>query len=184
MKLPKSEKDFKELLQGIKWNRFIPPLVSVMQPVIIGGLWLVACRFDKRADATAKFIAIAETIPTLDLNLPKPVALASIYHTIDETMDVLEEVIDFIKDLEVPTAKEIIKEGKDAIIEPLEPIIEPAQEASHEFQTALFDCIANAQDNLGTGWKFNALAGPWVVSCMLQKGFTVPLSYVKDKLGI
>ena len=34
MKLPKSEKDFEELLKGIKWNRIIPPLVSVLQPKI------------------------------------------------------------------------------------------------------------------------------------------------------
>ena len=184
MKLPKSEKDFKELLQGIKWNRFIPPLVSVMQPVIIGGLWLVACRIDKRADATAKFIAIAESIPTIDLNIPKPVVLASLYHSIDEALDMLKEVIQTIKDFDLPTGEEIVDKVKEEILEPLEPIIEPAQEASHEFQTALFDCIANAQDALGRGWKFNALGGPWVVSCMLQKGFTVPLSYVKDKLGI
>ena len=35
MKFPKSEKDFEELMKGIKWNRIIPPLVSVLQPVII-----------------------------------------------------------------------------------------------------------------------------------------------------
>ena len=119
MKLPKSQKDFEELMKGIKWNRIIPPAVSVLQPVIIGGLWLLACRLDKRADATAKFIAIAETIPTIDLNLPKPVALASIYHTIDETMDVLTEVIAWIKDLEVPTAEDIIDEAKDQITDPI-----------------------------------------------------------------
>jgi len=35
MKFPKSEKDFEKLMEGIKWNRIIPPLVSVLQPVII-----------------------------------------------------------------------------------------------------------------------------------------------------
>ena len=180
MKLPKSEKDFKELMKGIKWNRFIPPIVSVMQPVIIGGLWLVACRFDKKADATAKFIAIAETIPTLDLNIPQPVALASIYHTVDETMDVLLEVIEWIKDLEVPTAKEIIEEGKEAILEPLEPVIEPTK----DLLQALADCKANAKKNLGYAYYAPGVAHVWIVSCMAQKGFSVSAKWVKDNLGL
>jgi len=184
MKMPKSQKDFDELFKSVEWNRFIPPVVSVLQPVIIGGLWLVACRFDKRADATAKFIAIAESIPTIDLNIPKPVVLASLYHSIDEALDMLKEVIQAIKDFDLPTGEEIVDKVKEEILEPLDPIIDPAQEASHEFQTALFDCIANAQDNLGRGWKFNALGGPWVVSCMAQKGFSVSLKYVKEKLGL
>jgi len=180
MKLPKSEKDFKELLQGIKWNRFIPPLVSVMQPVIIGGLWLVACRFDKRADATAKFIAIAESIPTIDLNLPKPVVLASLYHSIDEALDMLKEVIQTIKDIDVPTAEEIIEEGKDAILEPLEPVIKPTKDT---FQ-ALADCNANAKKNLGYTYYVPGVAQLWIVSCMAQKGFSVSAKWVKDNLGL
>ena len=184
MKLPNSQKDFDELFKSVEWNRFIPPVVSVLQPVIIGGLWLVACRFDKKADATAKFIAIAESIPTIDLNIPKPVVLASLYHSIDEALDMLKEVMKAIKEFDLPSGEELVDKVKEEILEPLDPIIEPAQEASHEFQTALFDCIANAQDNLGKGWKFNALGGPWVVSCMAQKGFSVSLDYVKEKLGL
>ena len=97
MKFPKSEKDFEELMKGIKWNRIIPPLVSVLQPVIIFGLWLGFSKFDKRADAVSKLIAIAEPIPTIDLNLPRPVVLASLYHSVDEALDILKDVIDFYK---------------------------------------------------------------------------------------
>ena len=67
MKFPKSEKDFQKLMEGIKWNRIIPPLVSVLQPVIIFGLWLGFSKIDKRADAVSKLIAIAEPIPAIDL---------------------------------------------------------------------------------------------------------------------
>jgi len=112
MKLPNSQKDFDELFKSVKWNRFIPPLVSVMQPVIIGGLWLVACRFDKRADATAKFIAIAESIPTIDLNIPKPVVLASLYHSIDEALDMLKEVMKAIKEFDLPSGEELVERLK------------------------------------------------------------------------
>ena len=182
MKLPKSQKDFEELMKGIKWNRIIPPAVSVLQPVIIGGLWLLACRLDKRADATAKFIAIAETIPTIDLNLPKPVALASIYHTIDETMDVLTEVIEWIKDLEVPTAEDIIEEAKDQITDPVAETVDDFLPDDPVFKQALADCIMNAKKNLGFGYW---LLGPtWIQSCMLQKGFSVGIEWLKKELGL
>ena len=117
MKLPESEKDFEELMNGIKWNRIIPPLVSVLQPVIIFGLWLGFSKLDKRADAVSKLIAIAEPIPTIDLNLPRPVVLASLYHSVDEALDVLTDVIEFIKDFDIPSAEDIIKEAKDEIKE-------------------------------------------------------------------
>ena len=180
MKFPKDQKDFEELMKGIKWNRFIHPLVSVMQPVIIGGLWLAACRFDKRADATAKFIAIAESIPTIDLNLPKPVVLASLYHSIDEALDMLKEVIQTLKDIDVPTAEEIIEEGKDAILEPLEPVIEPTK----DLLQALADCKANAKKNLGYAYYAPGVAHVWIVSCMAQKGFSVSVKWVKDNIGL
>ena len=94
MKFPKSEKEFQKLMEGIKWNRIIPPLVSVLQPVIIFGLWLGFSKIDKRADAVSKLIAIAEPLPfEIDLNVPQPVVLASIYHSVDETLDILEEVM-------------------------------------------------------------------------------------------
>ena len=117
MKFPKSEKDFEKLMEGIKWNRIIPPLVSVLQPVIIFGLWLGFSKIDKRADAVSKLIAIAEPIPTIDLNLPRPVVLASLYHSVDEALDVLNDVIDFMKDLDIPSADEIIDKVKDEVKE-------------------------------------------------------------------
>jgi hypothetical protein len=182
MKLPKSQKDFEELMKGIKWNRIIPPAVSVLQPVIIGGLWLVACRFDKRADATAKFIAIAETIPTLDLNIPQPVALASIYHTVDETMDVLKEVIDWIKDLEVPTAEDMVEEAKDQITDPVAETVDDILPDDPAFKTALANCVMNAKKNLGLAYW---ILGPtWIQSCMLQKGFSVGVDWLKKELDL
>ena len=121
MKFPKSEKDFQKLMEGIKWNRIIPPLVSVLQPVIIFGLWLGFSKINKRADAVSKLIAIAEPIPTIDLNLPRPVVLASLYHSVDEALDVLTDVIEYIKDIEIPSAEDIINEAKEEIIPDIKP---------------------------------------------------------------
>jgi len=121
MKFPKSEKDFQKLMEGIKWNRIIPPLVSVLQPVIIFGLWLGFSKINRRADAVSKLIAIAEPIPTIDLNLPRPVVLASLYHSVDEALDVLTDVIEYIKDIEIPSAEDIIDEAKEEIIPDVKP---------------------------------------------------------------
>jgi len=179
MKLPKSEKDFEELLTGIKWNRIIPPLVSVLQPVILFGLWLGFAKVDKRADAVSKLIALAEPLPfEIDLNVPQPVVLASIYHSVDETLDIIDEVIKYLKDIDIPSAEKIIDDIKEDLEE---TFIDPVTEASHDFQNALGACVENAKKNLG---KFSyPIAGPfWIVSCMTQKGYSISADYVKDKL--
>jgi len=181
MKLPKSEKDFEELLKGIEWNRIIPPLVSVLQPVILFGLWLGFAKMDKRADAVSKLIALAEPLPfEIDLNVPQPVVLASIYHSVDETLDIIKEVIEYLKDIDIPSADEIIKDIKEDLEE---TFIDPVTEASDDFQTALGDCKANAIDKIpGGAFGYKTLGPAWIVSCMIQKGYSISLDYVKEKL--
>ena len=102
-----------------------------------------------------KFIAIAEPIPTIDLNLPKPVVLASLFHSIDEALDVLEDVVKFMKELDIPTTEEIIEEVKEEIKEEItEPIAEVVDEAlpdDPEFKLALANCVMNAKKNLKYG---------------------------------
>ena len=178
MKLPNSQKDLEELMKNIDWTRTFQIMIPILQPILVGGLWLAFARFDKKADAVSKFIAIAETIPTIDLNLPRPVVLASLYHSIDEALDMLKEVIQTIKDIEVPTAEEIIDAAKEEI---LDPILDPIRE--NEQLQALADCNANAKKNLGFAY-YTPAGSIWIVSCMAQKGFSVSLKYVKEKLGI
>jgi len=181
MKLPELPKDFEELMKGIKWNRIIPPMVSVLQPVIIFGLWLAFARYDKRADAVAKIIAIAEPIPTIDLNIPRPVVLASLYHSVDEALDVLTDVIEFMKDIEIPSADDIVEEIKDQITDPIAETVDEALPDNPAFKQALADCIMNAKDNLPFG-SYYILGPAWIQSCMLQKGFSIGKDWLKDKI--
>ena len=103
-------------MKGIKWNRIIPPLVSVLQPVILFALWLGFAKSDKRADALSKLIAIAEPLPfEIDLNVPQPVVLASLYHSVDETLDILEEVMTQLENLNLPSVEEIVKRVKEEL---------------------------------------------------------------------
>ena len=180
MKFPKNEKDFEELMKGIKWNRIIPPMVSVLQPVIIFGLWLGFARIDKRADAVAKIIAIAEPIPTIDLNIPRPVVLASLYHSVDEALDVLTDVIEYIKDIEIPSAEDIIDEAKDQITDPIAETVDEALPDNPAFKQALADCIMNAKKNLG--WGYYILGPTWIQGCLLRKGFSIGKDWLEKNI--
>ncbi len=169
---------------NIDWKEVAELGLPIIAPFVQGALWYGFVNFDKRAQALSRFIAIAEVVPAVDLNLPRGVVLASMFDSVEEAIEIYDKIIESIADLP-DSIRDLLQDIKEELPKKEDiPFVEPAQEASHEFQTALFDCINNAQDNLGTGWRFN-IAGPaWIVSCMLQKGFKVPLNYVREKLGL
>jgi len=186
----KKEDSIEELMKGIDWNRYLPIVIGIMQPVLIFGGWLAFAKFDKRADALSKLIAIAEPIPTVDLNLPRPVVLASLYHATDEALQVLNDVIDFLKDVEIPSKDEIVEEIKETLKETvveeiLDPITGEGITDLPQFVRDFNACKKNAEDTLGI--LYNKYTGsPWIISCMIQKGYhrNVVEQWVKNKLGI
>jgi len=178
MKLPK---DLEDLMKGIKWNRYLPAIVSIMQPVVIFGLWLGFAKIDKRADAVSKLIALAEPMPfEIDLNVPQPVVLASIYHSIDESLDVLDDVIKFLKDIDVPSAEKIIEELKEELGEVIPGVVDEAK-----FLSDYAECKQSAKVTLGILYnKFTAW--PWITACLVSKGYArkVIEERVRQALGI
>jgi len=159
-------------MKNVDYTRWLQAAIPVMQPIIIFGVWLGFSMFDKKASAVSKLIAMCEPIPTIDLNLPRPVVLASLYHSTDEALKILKDVIEFFEDIDIPSAEEIIEEVKDTITD---PIIEPTK----DFLNALSDCRDNAKKNLGFTYP---VAGPfWILSCMQQKGFKITIEYIRDK---
>jgi len=179
MKLP----DVDELVKKIDWFETAKIVMPIVQPFVQGALWYGFTNFDKRAQALSRFIAIAEVIPAVDLNLPRGVVLASMYDGIEDALAIWAKLIDAIG--EIPQAvkdlvEETVEKVEEIIPDPVEEAVEEAQEASHEFQGAIADCKANAQRELG--WAAYPLLGaPWIVACMLQKGFKINLKDVKDK---
>ena len=182
--------DFEEIMKNVDWTRWMQIIIPISQPLLIFGAWLTFAKFDKRADALSKFIAMAEPIPAIDLNLPRPVVLASLFHSTDVALKILEDVINFLQDIEIPSAEEVIDEIKEEVEEKKEEVKEEVEEKIFEtveevlpespaFKTALANCVMNAKDNLGFGYW--VLGPAWIVSCMSQKGFSITLSYVKDK---
>jgi len=106
---------FKEIMANIDWTRLVP----ILQPLIIFGAWIIFSKFDKRADAVSKLIAIAEPIPALDLNVPKPVVLASLYHSMEDALAMLDALAQALEDLPGAVSEklqELIKGVKEEII--------------------------------------------------------------------
>jgi len=104
-------------MKNVDFTRWLQALIPVMQPIIIFGAWLGFSMIDKKASAVSKLIAICEPIPTIDLNVPRPVVLASLYHSTDEALKILKDVIQYFEDLEIPTAEDIIEDIKEEIKE-------------------------------------------------------------------
>jgi len=170
----KKETDFQELMKNVDYTRWLQALIPVMQPIIVFGAWLGFSMIDKKASVVSKLIAIAEPIPTIDLNVPRPVVLASLYHSTDEALKVLEDVIKFLKDLEIPSAETIIDDLKEEITG--KGIDDKAQ-----FLKDYKACERNAKNNLGI--LYNKYTGmTWILSCMLQKGYTRAL--IEEELKI
>jgi hypothetical protein len=171
----KKNDKFEELIKNIDWGEWMKVIIPVMQPMIIFAAWLGLSKIDNRADAVSKIIAFAEPIPTLDLNVPAPVVLASIYHSIDETMDMLEALVDALEDLPGVISTKL----KELILTIKEEVTPEIVKETKGFLDALSDCRDNAQKNLGFTYP---VVGPfWIASCMQQKGFKITEKYIKDK---
>ena len=111
---------FKEIMSNIDWTRLVP----ILQPLIIFGAWIIFSKFDKRADAVSKLIAIAEPIPALDLNVPKPVVLASLYHSMEDALAMLDALAQALEELPGVVSEklqELIKGVKEEITPDVKP---------------------------------------------------------------
>ena len=176
--MKKKETDFEELMKNVDYTRWLQALIPVMQPIIIFGAWLGFSMFDKKASAVSKLIAICEPIPTIDLNVPRPVVLASLYHSTDEALKILEDVIEFLKDLEIPSAEDIINDIK-------EEITGKGIEDKGQFLADYNACAKNAKDTIPKIAYNKYTASTWILSCMVQKGYTRGLieEAVKELIG-
>lgn len=103
------------LATNIDWNRAILTVIPLLQPFIIFGAWLTFARMNTKASVVSKIIAIAEPIPTLDLNVPKEVVLASMYDSIEDLSALVKKVTELAIDMPLATAK-FLKDASDGKI--------------------------------------------------------------------
>ena len=93
-----AKNNFSEIIKDINWNRVILTVIPLLQPFILFGSWVAFARINRKAGILSKFVAIAEAIPTLDLGIPKEVVLASLYDFADDTVDIVDKIVDTIMD--------------------------------------------------------------------------------------
>ena len=123
---------------------------------------------------------MAEPIPAIDLNLPKPVVLASLFHSTDVALKILADVIEFLQDIEIPSAPEIVEEIKEEIEETVFETVEEVLPESPAFKTALANCVMNAKKNLPYGSYY--LLGPaWIANCMYRKGVSITADKIREE---
>ena len=160
------EKDIKEWIEKIKLRQWLQALSPVLAPVILFSLWLGFAKLDKRASALSKLIAITEPIPTIDLSLPKPVVLASLYHSTEDALRMLDTLSKALTDLP-NTVRELFDEVKDEVTEDTIPDI---PELPEELD-AITDCANKAKKNLGFLYGNNLQTYVLIQTCLLQKGY-------------
>ena len=107
--------EFEDILKNIDYNRLILTVIPLLQPFIIFGAWLTFARMNTKASIVSKIIAIAEPIPTLDLNVPKEVVLASLFDFTEDALPIVEKIIYTLVDVTAET-KETIDNLKKGII--------------------------------------------------------------------
>jgi len=88
----------KPKIEEIPWDIILPEVIKAFTPFIQGITWLAISRFDNRADALSKLIAVTEPIPTVDLNLPSGIVLGSLYHSLEEVMIHWPEIPEPVKE--------------------------------------------------------------------------------------
>ena len=110
--------DLEKITKNIDWNRVLLTVIPLLKPFIIFGSWVMFARINTKASVTSKLIAIAEVIPTIDLGVPKEIVLASLYDFTDDTLDLLDSIIETILDpVGIQQAKDDIQIMKEILLE-------------------------------------------------------------------
>ena len=113
-----AKNNFAEIIKDINWNRVVLTVIPLLQPFIIFGAWVMFARVNKKAGILSKFVAIAEAIPTLDLGIPKEVVLASLYDFADDTIEIVDAIVETILDpVGIQKTKESLNTLKELALE-------------------------------------------------------------------
>ena len=152
---------------NINWDLITPSLIEAFTPIIQGVTWLGLTKVDPKVNALNNLIAIAEVLPTVDLNLPRGIVLAAMY---DKTADSLKMLNDLAAALEgVPDdlkeyIAKLLEETETAIKEKV-PFAELDQSQKKQLISDFQACTVYSDNMLPIAKEF-AFAG-----CMLRKGW-------------
>ena len=170
MKLP----DVDELVKKIDWVETVKIVMPIVQPFIQGILWYGFTNLDKRAQALSRFIAIAEVIPAVDLNLPRGVVLASMYDGVEDALEIWTTLVETLQ--EIPDkVKEIVKETKEDIEEliPTKEDILPDPIDKQKFLADYGDCLNGYNRDTPSYLKNDYSKQLYIQGCLIRKGYGI-----------
>ena len=109
---------FKKRDDDVPWEAIARAVAPIVAPIILSVVWVLLTKFDKRVDWLANMIAVAEIIPTVDLNVPPGIVLGSMYASAEDVQRILTAVVEAGEKLAGLDPSDIIpKVPKDSITE-------------------------------------------------------------------
>ena len=109
---------FKKREDDVPWEAIARAIAPIVAPIILSAVWVILTKFDKRVDWLANMIAVAEIIPTVDLNVPPGIVLGSMYASAEDVQKILTAVVEAGEKLAGLDPSDIIpKVPKDSITE-------------------------------------------------------------------
>ena len=111
---------FKKREDDVPWEAIARAIAPIVAPIILSVLWVGLTKVDKKIDWLSNMIAVAEVLPTVDLNIPQGVVLGSMYSSAEDVQRILTAVIEAGERLAGLDPKEIIpKVPEDSTTEKL-----------------------------------------------------------------
>ena len=147
----------------IDWSKVAELSMPVIGPFVQGALWYGFVNIDSRAQALGRLI------PTIDLNVPAPVVLASLYDSTEDTLKIARDLVDAI--VEIPdTVKEKIDQITDDLPSKEDILPEGINEAKAvgDFQ----DCRNGYKRDTPSYLQNRVTEGIYISGCMVRKGYT------------
>ena len=111
---------FKKREDDVPWEAIARAIAPIVAPIILSVLWVGLTKVDKKIDWLSNMIAIAEILPTVDLNVPQGVVLGSMYSSAEDVQKILTAVVEAGERLAGLDPKDIIpKVPEDSTTEKL-----------------------------------------------------------------
>ena len=111
---------FKARDDDVPWEAIARAIAPIVAPIILSVLWVGLTKVDKKIDWLSNMIAVAEILPTVDLNIPQGVVLGSMYSSAEDVQRILTAVVEAGEKLAGLDPKDIIpKVPEDSTTEKL-----------------------------------------------------------------
>jgi len=111
---------FKKREDDVPWEAIARAIAPIVAPIILSVLWVGLTKVDKKIDWLSNMIAVAEILPTVDLNIPQGVVLGSMYSSAEDVQKILTAVVEAGERLAGLDPKDIIpKVPEDSTTEKL-----------------------------------------------------------------